>query len=1000
MRHIRLIAAGLLLVLSNAVAMAEKRVALVVGNSAYQATARLTNPARDAESVANMLTKSGYQVTLIKDVGYLDFKRAIRAFEDSAGDADVAVIFYAGHGIEIAGTNYLIPIDAKLASDRDASDEAIDLNRLISTVDGVKGLRLIILDACRDNPFLSRMKRRQAQRQITSGLGPVNVGSETFVAFAAARGATADDGDGDHSPFTTAILHHVPQPGLDIRIAFGRVRDEVRQMTNNRQEPYFYGSLGGGDIPVVPLREKSGLQVVDEDKMRIDYENAKRLVDKYGSKKPLQDFLERYPSGFVSNLAREELKQIELAAIPQKEPPSPAQPSPDNLAWEEVKDTSDLDALRRFIVRFRDSPRMLEAQRRLDILLRNQRERDEQARREKVEAEMAKAWEAVRDTDDPNRLRDFARRYPASEHAAEAKQRADGLVRAAQEREEQARRDKAEAELAKAWEAVQGTDDQAKLRDFMRRYPATQYTDAAKQRLDTVIRAAQEREEAARSAAAEERRLRAEAEMKRAFDAAAASSDQSVTRDFIRRYPGSPYEAQAKSRLDTLIAAEQERKEQERLAAAEARRQKMEAEASAAWNSIKNTNSLVELQAFIKRFPESSPALKDATERLGVLDREAKERVAKAQAEAATARATWDRIKDTNDVATVQDFIRQYPNTPIALVDAKQYLDVLDKRAKEREAKARMEAEAAQVWSRIQSTTDISEVRRFIRRYPDSAVALTDATQRQAALEREATDRADRARTDGAAARAAWDLVKVSNDPAELRDFINRYPDSPFSTRDARARIDVLERLAKEREAKARADAAAREAKEKAEVALREAKEKVEAEMLQAWDGTKDSRDPSQFRAFIKRYPNSPFVTDAKQSIAGLEPKPELTVKPETEPDVSTRPVNRPRPDITIRTVPPVQPRPEYHPQPQIVTPPRQAPAPPPPRVVERHQPTAVESPRRQAPPARVERPAPPHREPREMTNISRDSSPPRSHGGGGGAGGSSGGGGFFGLGR
>jgi outer membrane protein assembly factor BamD (BamD/ComL family) len=989
MRNIRLIAVGLLLLLSDAVAMAEKRVALVVGNSTYQATARLTNPARDAESVANMLKKSGYQVTLVKDVGYLDFKRAIRAFEDSAGDADVAVIFYAGHGIEIAGTNYLIPVDAKLANDRDASDEAIDLNRLISTVDGVKGLRLIILDACRDNPFMSRMKRRQAQRQITSGLGPVNVGSETFVAFAAARGATADDGDGDHSPFTTAILHHVPQPGLDIRIAFGRVRDEVRQMTNNRQEPYFYGSLGGGDIPVVPLPEKSALPDVDEDKMRIDYENAKRLVDKYGSKKPLQDFLARYPSGFVSNLAREELKQIELAAIPQREPPSPAQPSPDNLAWDEVKDSTNPDALRRFIQHFRDSPRMLEAQRRLDVLLRNQRERDEQARREKAEAEMAKAWEAVQGTDDPNRLRDFARRYPSSEHAFDAKQRADALVRAAQDREDQARREKAEAELAKAWEAVQGTDDQAKLRDFLRRYPTTQYTDAAAQRLDAVIRTVQEREEAARAAAAEERRLKAEAEMKRAFDAAAATSDQSAVRDFMRRYPDSPYVEQAKGHLDTLIAAEQERKEQERLAAAEARRQKMEADAAAAWNSIKNSTNPADLQNFIKRFPESTLALKDATERLGALDHEAKERVAKAQAEAAAARAAWDRIKDTNDVAVVQDFLKQYPNTPTALNDARQYLDVLDKRIKEREAKARMEAEAVQAWSRIQNSADQAEVRSFMKRYPDAAVTLTHAAPRLAALEHEAADRAEKARADAAAARAAWDLVKGSNDPAELRDYINRYPDSPFSSREAKARIDLLERQAKEREAREKAEAAARETKERAEAAAREAKEKAEVEMLQAWDATKDSRDPSEFRAFIKRYPNSPFATDAKQSIATLEPKPEVTAKPEAEPDASTRPVRQP-PEITIRTAPPQRP--------EIVSPPKAVP--PPPKVVERHHENAVEPPRRQAPPARVERPAPPHREYREMTNISRDSSAPRSHGGGGGAGGSSGGGGFFGLGR
>jgi outer membrane protein assembly factor BamD (BamD/ComL family) len=1023
-----LLGGGLMLVISGPGALADKRVALVIGNSAYQNAGRLPNPARDADAVAEMFKKSGYEVSLLKDAGNLEFKRNIRRFEDAASDADIAVVFYAGHGIEIGGTNYAIPVDAKLASDRDAPDEAIELSRIIQTVDGAKRLRLVILDACRDNPFLATMKRqRQALRQVASGLGPVgDVGSETLVAYAAKQGLTAEDGKGDHSPFTTAILHNLPEPGLDIRLAFGRVRDEVLKITSNRQEPYVYGSLGGSNVALVPAPEKAAPQIVDQDKMRADYELVMKVFEKVGSKTPLKVFLEQYPAGLYSELVREQLNQLEsnekvalatgpgaqsprgptfsepgktqLAAIPQREPPSPAQPSPDNQAWEDVKDTTDPDALRRFIQRFRDSPKVLEAQHRLEVLLRSQREREEQARREKAEAEMVKAWEVVQGTDDPNRLRDFARRYPSSEHAAEAKQRADGLVRAAQEREEQARREKAEAEVAKAWEAVQGTDDQAKLRDFIRRYPATQYTDAAKQRLEAAIRVVQEREEAARAAAAEERRQKAEAEMRRAFDTAETTSDQAVVRDFIRRYPDSPFVAQAKRRLDTLIAAEQERKEQERLAAAEARRQKMEAEAAAAWNSIKNTNNPGELQTFIRRFPESSLALKDATERLGVLDREAKERVAKAQAEAAAARAAWDRIKDTNDIAAVQDFIKQYPNTPTALTDAKQYLDVLDKRAKEREAKARMEAEAVQAWNRIQNTTDMSEIRIFIKRYSDSAVALSDAAQRLAALEREAADRADKARADAAAARAAWDLVKGSNDPAELRDYINRYPDSPFSTRDAKARIDLLERQAKEREAKARAEAAAREAKEKAETAAREAKEKAEAEMLQAWDGTKDSRDPSEFRAFIKRYPNSPFVTDARQSIAALEPKPEVTAKPETEPDVSTRPAIRQRPEITIRTAPPVAPRPEYHPQPQIVAPPRQAP-PPPPRVVERHHENAVEPPHRQAPPARVERPAPQRVERPAPQRVERAASRPapryeaRSGGGGGGYGGGGGGG-------
>jgi outer membrane protein assembly factor BamD (BamD/ComL family) len=911
--------------LSSVAALADRRVAFVVGNSSYQATGRLTNPARDADAVADMLKKSGYEVTLVRDVGYLDFKRAIRAFEDSASDADVAVIFYAGHGIEIAGTNYLIPVDAKLASDRDAVDEAVDLNRLVATVEGAKRLRVIILDACRDNPFLNTMKRRQAQRQIASGLGPVGVSSETFVAYAAARGATAEDGGGDHSPFTTAILHHLSQPGLDVRIAFGLVRDEVRKITNNRQEPYFYGSLGGGVIPIVPLPEKPSPPIVDEDKMRTDYEDARRLVDRYGSKKPLQDFVERYPSGYLSKLANEELKQIELAAIPNQQPPFPAQPSPDAQAWEEIKDTSDVDALRRFIQRFRDSPKALEAQHRLEILVRNQRDREDQARREK-----------------------------------------------------------AEAELAKAWEAVQGTDDQAKLRDFIRRYPSTQYTDAAKQRLDTVIRAAQEREEAARAAAVEERRVKTEAEMKRAFDAAAAAPDQSVVRDFIRRYPDSPYLTRAKSHLDTLIAAEQERKEQERLAANEARRQKMEADAVAAWNSVKNSSNPTDVQNFIKRFPESTLALKDASERLGELDREAGDRVARAQAEAAEARAVWDRIKDTSNIPTVQNFIKQYPNTPTAM-QAKRWLEVLELRVKEREAKALKEAEAAQAWNRIQNTTDLAEVRSFIKRYPDSAVALTDAARRQAAIEREAADRAEKARAEAAAARTAWDLVKGSNDPVELRDFIYRYPNSSFATRDAKLRIDLLERQAREREDKARREATEREAKEQAE-----------AELEQAWDQTKESQDPADYRSFIKRYPDSRFTPMAKQRLADLG-LPETNERPGSErrrESVPPRPIVTAPPHYVPAALPPYReaPAPPYREAP--APPHREAPAPPhreAPALPHREAPAL---PHREAPAPRHE--APPRREiaiaPRSRSTVGLS----RPAGGGGGS--SGGGSGFLSL--
>jgi outer membrane protein assembly factor BamD (BamD/ComL family) len=936
-----LVGGALLLALSSVAAMADKRVALVVGNSSYQNVGRLPNPSKDADAVAQMFKKAGYEVTLLRDVGNLDFKRGIRKFEDAASNADIAVVFYAGHGIEIGGTNYMIPVDARLATDRDARDEAIELERIVESVEPAKKLRLVILDACRDNPFLAGMKRgRQAMMRAAggAGLGPApDLGSEILIAYAAKQGSTAEDGNGDHSPFTTAILNNLTEPGLDIRLAFGRVRDEVIKITSNRQEPYVYGSLGGTNVSLVPVPERS--KVVDQDKVRFDYELVMKVFEKVGSKKPLEVFLEQYPAGLYSELVRAQLNQFEaneirlasapgqaprgqttspngqvkMAAVPQQSPPVPAQPSLDNQAWDEVKDTNDPELLRKFMQRYKDSPKYLEAQHRLEILLRNKREREEAARAEAEEA----------------------RRQKVEVDAAARRQKAEA--------EAEAKRQRAEAEVARAWEAVQGTDDQNRLRDFIRRYPDSQYASEAKQRLEGIVQAAREREERARVAAAEAKRQQAEAEMARAFDNVRTTADQAVVRDFIRRYPDSPYVADAKKRLEALVLAAQEREEQARLAAIEAKRQKIEAEAAVAWNSIKNTSDIAELQKFIKRFPESPLALNEATQRLGALDREAKDRVAKAQGEAAAARSAWDRIKSTTDVAEVESFIKLYPNTPTALTDAKQLLEVLDRRAREREAKSRMEAEAALVWERIRGTSDQAELRGFIKRFPDSPVALTDAAQRLAALERDARDRAEKAQAEVAAARAAWNNVKTTSDPAELQDFMKRYPDSPFAAHDAKLRIDLLERQAKEREAKARAEETAREAKARVEEAAREVKARAEAEVAQAWNSTKGSQDPADFKSFIKRYPNSPFTSDAKQRLTAIEPKPDLKAKPEVEKRheiASPPPVRIKEPEVEKRI--------------ETARPPKVKEKE---KVVTRHREEPVEAPRRQRP-EREARPA------------------------------------------
>lgn len=304
--------------LSATPALAEKRVALVVGNAAYKYAAPLSNTLNDAKAISNLLTKAGFDVVEARaDLGVVDFKRALRDFVHTAQDADIAVVYYAGHGIEIRGTNYLIPIDAKLASDYDAEDEAVTLDRIILAVEPVKQLRLIVLDACRDNPFMRKMQRAIAQRAVTGGLAPVEPATgNTLVAFAAKAGSTSYDGTGANSPFTTALIKHIAEPGLDIRIALGRVRDEVIKSTGNRQEPFIYGSLGGSTIALVPAPNVADRK--SNEQIQVDYEFAERV----GNRSAWEAFLGTYQSGYYANLARAQLAKIGQA--PAK--PVPALP--------------------------------------------------------------------------------------------------------------------------------------------------------------------------------------------------------------------------------------------------------------------------------------------------------------------------------------------------------------------------------------------------------------------------------------------------------------------------------------------------------------------------------------------------------------------------------------------------------------------------------------------------------------------------------------------------
>jgi uncharacterized caspase-like protein len=307
-----LLAAALLLVCQPA--FAAKRVALVIGNSAYRNVPALTNPVNDGAVVAATLKEAGFDVVDSRhDLPAVETRRALRDFADRARDADIAVIYYAGHGMEVDGTNYLIPVDAKLERDTDVFDEAFSLDRVLLAIEPAKQLRLVILDACRDNPFSKSMKRTVAARGIGRGLAKVEPASpNTLIAYSAKAGSTAQDGDDKNSPFTIALAKHLTTPGLDVRRAFGFVRDDVLKNTGNQQEPFVYGSLGGDDLPLVPARAVPAAAAPiapapnPQAEARRDYELALQI----GNKDALNAFLAQYPGGFYASLARIQLARI------------------------------------------------------------------------------------------------------------------------------------------------------------------------------------------------------------------------------------------------------------------------------------------------------------------------------------------------------------------------------------------------------------------------------------------------------------------------------------------------------------------------------------------------------------------------------------------------------------------------------------------------------------------------------------------------------------------
>lgn len=341
MQRPSLFLAGLLVILFTSIASAETKVALVFGNSKYLKAPRLINPPNDATDIEASLKRLGFSVSTVLDANYDVMRRAVGEFTRRARGADYALLFYSGHGMEIGGENWLIPIDAELQSDTDAETQAINMKTAMLAVSGSKSLGLVILDACRTNPFLARMERTNRTRAVEPGFGRVEPGDNVLVIYAAKDGTTALDGSGHDSPFSEALVRHIETPGLEITQLFRVVRDDVMQATGRKQQPFVYGTLSKQLVylkppATVPSQDEQRWQIITQAAASQEFNEAAPARIKHGLElKAVEQFIREYPGSKLIPVALQRVGALKNMIA--DDPPAP-DTTEDEAAWQNIQE--------------------------------------------------------------------------------------------------------------------------------------------------------------------------------------------------------------------------------------------------------------------------------------------------------------------------------------------------------------------------------------------------------------------------------------------------------------------------------------------------------------------------------------------------------------------------------------------------------------------------------------------------------------------------------------
>ncbi|WP_095204247.1 caspase family protein [Mesorhizobium carmichaelinearum] len=306
----------LLFVAVSGKAAAEKRVALVIGNSAYLHAAQLANPKNDSSDMNAKLQSLGFEVVSGQDLDLAGMRRTVRQFLDKLDGADMALFFYAGHGLQVNGNNYMVPVDAQLSSYNDLDFEALPMDLVLSAMERSTKVNLIFLDACRDNPFAEKLSRSMGTRSgsVSRGLARLGSGVGSLIAFATQPGNVAMDGAGRNSPFTSALVAHLGTPGQDIMRELIDVRRDVLAATDGKQVPWENSSLTG-EVVLKPLpTEPKAVSAPTSQSTPPD--NAVELaywatIKDSTDKSFFEAYLQQFPGGVFAPLARLKIDAID-----------------------------------------------------------------------------------------------------------------------------------------------------------------------------------------------------------------------------------------------------------------------------------------------------------------------------------------------------------------------------------------------------------------------------------------------------------------------------------------------------------------------------------------------------------------------------------------------------------------------------------------------------------------------------------------------------------------